>query len=152
MIDTNSYLLNIPQAVFDCRGSDWIGLEGAMGPARIRPRCRQACCIVIYSTWWHLPSKPLREIEKIIALFAFGCRGASTSRFQSCFKTLETLIASEMASEMHSEYLLCASWESLWVSKSTFWPEMSKSAISSKWAFLEILGRLIFQKQKVWPP
>ena len=47
---------------FICRGSNGVGLLLAMTPAVLRRSCRQAFCIVIYSTWWHLPSKNPREI------------------------------------------------------------------------------------------
>ena len=42
-------------------GSDGIGLEGARVIRGSRRVCCGAFCIVIYSTWWHLPSNPLMK-------------------------------------------------------------------------------------------
>ena len=41
----------IPQTVLALRGSNGVGIEGAMVGARENPFCRGACSLVIYSTW-----------------------------------------------------------------------------------------------------
>ena len=50
MSAANEALENSPNR-FICRGSDGIGLEGAMGQSRLRRDFRGAFSIVIYSTW-----------------------------------------------------------------------------------------------------
>ena len=46
--------------------------KGAMIPVWLPSRCRGSFCIVIYMTWWHLPSKTLRKIEIWMQLLHFS--------------------------------------------------------------------------------
>ena len=48
---------------FNCRGSGGVALEGAMKPPWIRPWTPSLKFLVIYSTWWYLPSKTHRKID-----------------------------------------------------------------------------------------
>jgi len=53
--------VSFPKQCLHCRGSHGVA-KGPLDPNSVRPCCRGAFCIVIYSTWWHLPSKTPREI------------------------------------------------------------------------------------------
>ena len=61
----------IPQTVFSCRGSYGV----AKGPCRLTQPgcgCREAFSIVIYSTWWYLPSKRRAKLT-LLGKFCENC-------------------------------------------------------------------------------
>ena len=64
---------------FICRGSYGLG-KGALICIRLRWRCRGAFYLVIYSTWWHLPSKTHGQINILIELLHFSWEGHHFSK------------------------------------------------------------------------
>ena len=46
-----------------------------MGRWRLRRVCRGAFCIIIYCSWWHLPSKNNSEIENILHFLHLAAEG-----------------------------------------------------------------------------
>ena len=64
IIDCNAYHQH-PSPNSACTwGSNGVG-KGPLKRSSTRSRCRSAFFLVIYSTWWHLPSKTHSKIDKL---------------------------------------------------------------------------------------